>query len=136
VPRFPRVRAAVRPRRVGLAVEALEDRAVPSTFMVVNLADSGAGSLRQAVLAANVNPGPDTINFADGLHGTIPLNTGQLNITDDLAIDGPGADLLAVSGTHQSRVFGISGGAAVALPRLTATDGVAGGGRGGAPHHP
>ena len=32
-----------------LSVERLEDRTVPSTFTVRNLADSGPGSLRQAV---------------------------------------------------------------------------------------
>src|SRR5262249_50605022 len=90
-------------------LELLEGRALPSTFTVLNLADSGEGSLRQAILAANVNPGPDAIDFADGLLGTIPLTTGQLSITDHLTIDGPGADLLAVSGNHQSRVFRISG---------------------------
>ena len=35
----------------------LEDRTVPSTFTVLNLADSGEGSLRQAVLDANAHPG-------------------------------------------------------------------------------
>ena len=35
-----------------LSVEHLEDRTVPSTFTVGNLVDSGAGSLRQAVLDA------------------------------------------------------------------------------------
>src|SRR5262249_13201064 len=35
-----------------LGVEPLEDRAVPATFTVWNLADAGAGSLRAAVTAA------------------------------------------------------------------------------------
>src|SRR5205823_14543891 len=52
-----------------------------------------------------------------------PLTTGQLSITDALTIDGPGADQLAVSGNLQSRVFGISGGATVAIAGLTITDG-------------
>ena len=66
-------RARGRPPRASLAVEALEDRSVPSTFEVLNLADSGEGSLRQAVLDANspAYPGADVINFADGLLGTI-----------------------------------------------------------------
>ncbi len=34
------------------------------TFTVVNTDDSGAGSLRQAILDANANPGADTIEFA------------------------------------------------------------------------
>jgi hypothetical protein len=37
--------------------------AVPLTFTVTNTADSGAGSLRQAILDANENTGPDTIQF-------------------------------------------------------------------------
>jgi hypothetical protein len=38
-----------------LQVEALEDRSVPSTFTVLNLADSGEGSLRAAILDAEAN---------------------------------------------------------------------------------
>src|SRR3979490_1167114 len=49
-------------------LEILEDRMLPSTFTVLNLADSGTGSLRQAVLAANAHPGADVIDFADELH--------------------------------------------------------------------
>src|SRR5262245_40106325 len=80
-------------RRLVPRLELLEGRALPSTFTVLNLADSGIGSLRQAILDANANP--DAIGFADGLSGTIPLTTDQLSITDALTIDGPGADLLA-----------------------------------------
>ena len=40
-----------------LSVERLEDRTVPSTFTVHNLADSGLGSLRAAITGANGNPG-------------------------------------------------------------------------------
>src|SRR5262245_11997985 len=82
-------------------LETLEDRTVPSTFLVENLADQGPGSLRQAVLDANIQFGADTIRFADGLQGTIGLTGGELGITDILRIDGPGASVLAVSGNHQ-----------------------------------
>ena len=92
-----------------------------TTFTVLNLADSGADSLRSAILAAEANPGADVIDFADGLTGVIHLTNGQLSITDDLTIDGPGADYLAVSGNQQSRVFGISGGAIVSIADLTIT---------------
>src|SRR5271166_6268322 len=77
------VRRGVR-TRTRLRFEPLEDRNLLSALTVLNLADSGAGSLRQAVLDANANPGADTIQFAKGLHGTIVLTSGQLTITDDL----------------------------------------------------
>ena len=38
----------------------------PFTFIVTNLADNGLGSLRQAILDANTNPGGDIIQFALG----------------------------------------------------------------------
>src|SRR5262245_64683427 len=79
-------------------LDVLEDRTLPSTFTVLNLADSGPGSLRAAVLVANTSPGADVIDFAPGLTGTIALTSGQLNITDALTIDGSGARVLAVSG--------------------------------------
>ena len=71
-----------------LSVERLEDRTVPSTFTVRNLADSGPGSLRQAVLDANDRPGADLIRFAPPVGCTLTLASGQLSITDDLILDG------------------------------------------------
>ena len=90
-------------------LEALEDRTLPSTFTVVNLADSGHGSLRQAVHDANAAPGPNDIVFADGLRGTITLTSGELDITNDLTIHGAGQNRLTVSGDNASRVFAIRG---------------------------
>jgi hypothetical protein len=53
---FPRTR---RPRPFRLAVEELECRYLPApmTFMATTTADSGSGSLRQAILDANANTG-------------------------------------------------------------------------------
>ncbi len=90
-------------------LDMLEDRTLPSTFTVLNLLDSGAGSLRSAIEAANTNPGADDIRFAGGLSGTITLTTGQLSITDPLTVSGPGAHRLAVSGNDASRVFRVAG---------------------------
>jgi hypothetical protein len=105
-------------------LEALEYRIVPSTFTVLNLADSGAGSLRQAVLDANLHPGADLIRFGPGARdGSITLTGGELGITDDLRIDGQGAGRLAVSGNDVSRVFQISSGVNVAIDGLTVTRG-------------
>jgi hypothetical protein len=101
-----------------LSVERLEDRTVPSTFTVRNLADSGPGSLRQAVLDANDNPGADLIRFAPaGREGTITLTGGELSITDDLILEGPGVNRLTISGNDASRVFSVSGSATDVLIR-------------------
>src|SRR5262249_46297729 len=106
-----------------LRVEQLEGRIVPSTFTVRNLADSGPDSLRAAITAANTNPGADVIAFAPGLRGTVTLTSGELNITEGLQIDGPGANKLAVSGNDVSRVFNIGSGATVSIDDLTVTHG-------------
>src|SRR5262245_50833387 len=78
-------------------VETLEDRRTPATLTVSNLEDAGAGSLRQAILDANdttTHPGADVIEFDSGMSGTIELALGEMSITDDLAIIGPGASTL------------------------------------------
>src|SRR5688572_19614552 len=93
------------------SVERLEDRTVLSTFMVGNLDDSGPESLRQAILDANDSPGADQIRFASAARdGTITLTSGQLSITDDLELDGPGVQRLTISGNDVTRVFSVSGG--------------------------
>jgi hypothetical protein len=87
--------------------------------MVTNLDDSGDGSLRAAVQAADATSGAD-IEFANGLSGTIKLTSGELDLTSNMIINGPGADQLAVSGSSQSRVFNIgSGGSGVVTVMLT-----------------
>jgi hypothetical protein len=100
-------------------LEVLEDRSVPSTFTVSNLLDSGAGSLRAAIgLAGN----GDTITFAPALHGTITL-ASELTISNGIAINGPGAQKLSVSGGNASRIFDVSGSAGVSIAGLTLTEG-------------
>ncbi|TLY35225.1 MAG: hypothetical protein E6K60_11165 [Nitrospirae bacterium] len=42
-------------------------------IVVATLADSGPGSLRQAIIDANTNGGPDVITFVPGLAGVILL---------------------------------------------------------------
>ncbi len=84
-----------------------------ASFTVTNLLDFGTGSLRQAILDANGLGGADEILFDSGLSGgTINLTGGELLITDDLAINGLGADFLSIdaSGSSLSRVFNIDDG--------------------------
>jgi hypothetical protein len=99
--------------------------AIIGPFVVTNTNDSGIGSLRQAILNANANPGLDTIDFAPGLSGTIVLTSGELQITNDVTIDGPGADPLSVSGNNASRVFEVDAGTTAAISGLTITGGSA-----------
>jgi hypothetical protein len=102
-------------------LEALEDRTVPSTLMVVNDHDAGPGSLRQAILDANAAPDLDTIVFADAVH-KITLTSGELAITNNLNIAGSGAESLTISGNNVSRIFDITSGA-VNITGLTITQG-------------
>jgi hypothetical protein len=70
---------------------------------VMNINDSGAGSLREAVNSAVSG---STINFGSALMGqTITLTTGQIDITKDLTISGPGMANLTISGNNNSRIF-------------------------------
>ena len=81
-------RPAVGRRPLGFrpGLEPLESRTVPST-LVTNLNDSGPGSLRAAVAAADATSGA-VIHFAPFLHGTIKLTTGQLNLTSNMTSPG------------------------------------------------
>src|SRR6185369_13551213 len=122
------LQTAVATGAVALGIAAL---AAPSadaaTFNVTNLNDSGAGSLRQAVLDANAAAGADVITFQSGLSGTITLTTGELDLYDSVDIQGPGAATLAVSGNNASRVFYIystaNGPIDVTISGLTITGG-------------
>ena len=101
------VPTATRPRFVP-HLQELEDRTLPSTITVVNLSDHGTGSLRQAILTADQQPG-DVIQFQSGLSGTITLTTGPLAITDSMSIAGPGTAKITVNGDGLAQVFAISG---------------------------
>ena len=90
-----------------------------------------AGSLRDAITQANAHAGADIIVFQPGLTGTIALTGGELDITDDLKINGPGADKLTVSGNNTSRVFKVEAGETVTISGLTIAGGNAGTGNGG-----
>lgn len=104
-------------------LENLEGRRLlaATIFEVTNTADSGDGSLRNAIESANLNPGPDKIEFASDVTGVIELTSGQLAITDDLTIAGPGSDTLTVSGGGSSRVFAVLPASLAGSPFATPT---------------
>jgi CSLREA domain-containing protein len=102
-------------------------------FVVNSLADPGDGTcdaaectLREAIAAANLGPGPSEISFARSLTGPITLDgaSGQLTIAEDLSISGPkgGMVIQRNSADPQFRIFDIAkdpGTATVRFVRLT-----------------
>jgi hypothetical protein len=106
-----------------LRCEGLEDRRMMA--VVSNLNDSGTGSLRDAIAITNASPTDDSITFSISA-GTITLTSGQLTITDDLTITGPGADLLTIDAGGNSRVLSVGAGVTASLNGLTITGGDAG----------
>ncbi|MBL1178773.1 DUF4347 domain-containing protein, partial [Pantanalinema sp. GBBB05] len=115
-----------------------------ATFTVTNTSDSGAGSLRQAILDANASTGADTITFAgptftDGTPDVIRL-ASELFVNDDLIIQGTGINNLTISGDANNsgsndagdvRVFFVNTGTVI-LQNLSIANGRAQGGDGGA----
>jgi hypothetical protein len=110
-----------------------------STFSVINTNDSGIGSLGQAILNANALSGKDIINFdgvfTDNIADTITLTRSSLRITDDLSIEGIGANLLTISGNSNSEnsneenafsVFEITSNVTVEIEGLTIANGYSG----------
>ena len=79
--------------------------------VVTNTNDEGTGSLRQAILNANLFEGTDTITFDPSLQEeTIVLTSGELVITDSVNIEGLENRGITISGNNYSRVFNIDDG--------------------------
>ncbi len=104
---------------LGAALVGPVSPADAADFPVTTTADSGPGSLRQAIEDANAAAGADTISFAPGL-GTITL-TSEIAITDPLVINGPAT----VTGGGATRIFYIDAAESVTISGLTLTDGSA-----------
>src|SRR5690242_10281383 len=68
--------------------------AIADPFPVTNTNESGAGSLRAAIVAANAHPGADTIPIE--VSGTIELGSAFQIIFDPVSIIGPGAGQFVV----------------------------------------
>src|SRR5512135_538246 len=95
-------------------------RALADTFQVTKTADTRDGrcdadcSLREAVIAANANPGSDTIDVPVGTYvlrltgvGEDAAATGDLDITDtsgELRLTGGGPDETIIDGNNTDRV--------------------------------
>lgn len=105
-----------------LMVVASAPGPVGAVACVVSVTTDGspapAGSLREKV----EDPSCDSITFSVPNGSTIVLTNGELVITRNLTITGPGATNLTVSGNDTSRVFRINDGA-VAISLLTVAHG-------------
>ena len=118
--------AAALAASVVMAVVVLASPAWAATSTVTNNADSGEGSLRQAIIDADTTTGvADTINFDLGSAASIPLTSAQLpTITDGagLTIDGGSANI-EINGQNTYRVFEVGNGAKLTLSNLTVVHG-------------
>jgi hypothetical protein len=75
---------------------------------VTTLADSGAGSLRAAILAASLG---EEVVFTSGLTGTVTITGTALTISQDIIITGPGFSFITVARTSGTGlVFNITSG--------------------------
>ena len=98
--------------------------ATAATLAVTNCGDSGPGSLRTSVGGANSG---DTIEFAmSPACSLITLASEILITTDDLTIQGPGADDLRISGNDATHVFNNPSATGVTISGLTIERGNAG----------
>ncbi|MHC5856139.1 Calx-beta domain-containing protein [Nostoc sp.] len=118
----------------GLAIDDVSVKVDGTTYIVTNTNDSGAGSLRQAIINANNDPGIETILFdttgifGDATPDTITLTSGELNITEGVIIQGTGANKLTISGNNTSRVFNATASLSIDGLKITGGNGANGGG--------
>ena len=120
--------SAAAARALGLSSAYVPVSASPlAVISVTSLGDGAANAancpgascrLRDAIAKAAAG---DTINFS--VTGTITLTNGQLDITKNLTIDGPGAAQLTISGDSTSRVFFMTSGNTVLIQDVTIANG-------------
>jgi CSLREA domain-containing protein len=129
--------------RLDIGAFELQDPVQSGATLIVNTTadhdDSVCGTadctLREAINAANAASATKTIAFAANVTGAITLAQGELVITKDVTVTGPGARVLAVDANLASRVLAIDGGTGpeitVAISGLTFTRGQVNGNGGG-----
>ena len=114
--RRPHVEALDQRLLLSITVNNLIDETTPNDSLI---------SLREAITQANNTAGADTIVFAPSLNGSINLANGQLEITSDITITGPGAKILTVSGFSSSRIFHVAIDATASISGLSLINGQA-----------
>jgi hypothetical protein len=107
-------------------------------FPVTNTDDTGAGSLREAINAANANAGPDAIPI--NTTGTVTLGSALPDLMQDVAITGPGMNQFTIDGADSHHVVTTFSGITISITGLTLTNAQCeicgpGGAAGGAIHN-
>jgi hypothetical protein len=99
------------------------------SFPVTTTANSGTGSLRAAIEAANAASGPDVIPI--GVTGTINLESALPGIAEGVEVKGPGATSLTVRRNSGSfGIFSIASGVSVSISGIAISNGRASQGAG------
>ena len=119
----------VRIAALSLLFATVANFAHGATFVVTTLADSGPGSLRQAITDANAAGGSNTIAFQSNLSGVLWVHSFMPTITGSVQIVGPGAATLNIRrlNTASYPVLNFSGstGQSLAVSGLTISNGSA-----------
>ncbi len=106
-------------------------------YMVTKTADTNDGvcdvsdcSLREAIIAANTNPGPESIGIPTGTYlltltgtGEDLGATGDLDLTEAVTLEGAGAATTVIDGNLIDRVFHITGAVVVTIQDVTISGG-------------
>jgi CSLREA domain-containing protein len=112
-----------------IGIGTIVDDDIPAQYTVTSLNNSNDGncnathcSLREAMNASNANPG--VISFAPGLTGTITLTGSRPQINGNTVINGPGANVITVSGNNLITPFDIpNANTSVTIKGITITNG-------------
>ena len=125
-------RGVARPQGAATDIGAFE--LLPNPLVVTNTNDAGAGSLRQALLDANLSAGTDNITFS------LPAGPQTINLASALPVLADGVTIINASGANNLTVrrdtggdyvvFDVNAGIVVSLQGLTVSNGRAGFGGG------
>ena len=131
---------------VALAGPAPAAQAAPIDFQVTKTADTADGvcaidcSLREAIIAANANPGADTVFLSSGTYtlsiagaGEDQSAIGELGISESLTIStfSSSATVVTAGADWADRIFQIAPGASVTIKNLAISGGKPAGAIGG-----
>ena len=114
-----------------LLTHALAAPASALVYVVTNTNDSGAGSLRAAIISANASLGADEITFSLAGCPCVITLASSLLVSESLTITGPGAGNLAVDGASAVQVLRALPAATLTVSDLTVRNGRDAGSGGG-----